>query len=142
MRRDPRNINEYRKASSDTFASVVRSFGELNRSLQGIAEEMTETSKNAVGRVIEIQAELAKKAYETYLSEVSKLGRMYLAGYGMFVAPAETLPSLGLTKEASAKVQRTAAHRVSTKRKTGNELSADPGRNDRMRRNRPQTPLS
>jgi hypothetical protein len=120
MRRDPRNINEYRKASSDTFASVVRSFGELNRSLQGIAEEMTETSKNAVGRVIEIQAELAKKAYETYLSEVSKLGRMYLAGYGMFVAPAETLPSLGLTKEASAKVQRTAAHRVSTKRKTGN----------------------
>jgi hypothetical protein len=119
MRRDPRNINEYRKASSDTFASVVRSFGELNRSLQGIAEEMTETSKNAVGRVIEIQAELAKKAYETYLSEVSKLGRMYLAG-SMFVAPAETLPSLGLTKEASAKVQRTAAHRVSTKRKTGN----------------------
>jgi hypothetical protein len=80
MRTDPRNINEYRKASSDTFASVVRSFGELNRSLQGIAEEMTETSKNAVGRVIEIQAELAKKAYETYLSEVSKLGRMYLAG--------------------------------------------------------------
>jgi hypothetical protein len=119
MRTDPRNINEYRKASSDTFASVVRSFGELNRSLQGIAEEMTETSKNAVGRVIEIQAELAKKAYETYLSEVSKLGRMYLAG-SMFVAPAETLPSLGLTKEASAKVQRTAAHRVSTKRKTGN----------------------
>jgi hypothetical protein len=39
MRRDPRNINEYRKASSDTFASVVRSFGELNRSLQGIAED-------------------------------------------------------------------------------------------------------
>jgi hypothetical protein len=62
MRRDPRNINEYRKASSDTFASVVRSFGELNGSLQGIAEEMTETSKKSVGRAIEIQAELAKKA--------------------------------------------------------------------------------
>jgi hypothetical protein len=73
---------------------------------------MTETSKKSVGRAIEIQAELAKKAYETYLSEVSKLGRIYLSGYGMFVAPAETLPSLGLTKEASAKVQRTAAHRV------------------------------
>jgi hypothetical protein len=119
MRRDPRNINQYRKASSDTFALVVRSFGELNRSLQGIAEEITETSKKSVGRAIEIQAQLAKKAYETYISEASKLGSMFLSGYGTFVTRAETLPSVGLIEETSTRLQRTAAHRLSTKRKTG-----------------------
>ena len=117
MRRDHRDINEYWKAGDDTVASVVRSFTELNRSLQGIAEEMTETSKKSVGRAIDIQAQLAKKSYETYLSEVSKLGRMFLSGYGMLVARPETLPNVGLTRE-SARVQRAAAHRVSIKRKT------------------------
>src|SRR5215468_8633020 len=117
MRRDHRDIDEYRKAGDDTVASVVRSFTELNRSLQGIAEEMTETSKKSVGRAIEIQAQLAKKSYETYLSEVSKLGRMFLSGYGTLVGKAKDLQSLGLTRE-SARVQRTAAHRMSAKRKT------------------------
>jgi vacuolar-type H+-ATPase subunit B/Vma2 len=87
---------------ANTFALVARSFGELNRSLQGIAEEIAETSKKSVGRAIEIQAQLAKKAYETYISEPLKLGKMFLSGYSMLV-----------------RTQRTAAHRVSTKRKTG-----------------------
>ena len=119
MRRDPRNIGEHREASnSNSLASVVRSFSELNSSLQGIAEQMTEASKKSVGRAIEIQAQLAKNTYETYLSEVSKLGRMFLSGYGTLAARAETFPSVGLTR-ASARVQRTAAHRVATKRRTG-----------------------
>jgi hypothetical protein len=117
MRRDPRNIGEYPNASYDTFASIVRSFGELNRSLQDIAEEMADTSKKSVGRAIEIQAQLAKEAYETYISEGLKLGRMFLSGYGMLVARAKEFPDL--TSEKSARTQRTAAHRVSTKRKTG-----------------------
>jgi hypothetical protein len=117
MRRDPGNIGGYRNVSNDTFALVVRSFGELNRSLQGIAEEMAETSKKSVGRAIEIQAQLAKKAYETYISEVLKLGRMFLSGYDMLVARAKEFPDL--TSEKFARTQRTAAHRVSTKRKTG-----------------------
>ena len=33
---------EYRKASQDSFASVVRSVGEIQRGFQGIAAEMTE----------------------------------------------------------------------------------------------------
>jgi hypothetical protein len=85
--------------------------------LQGIAEEMTETSKKSVGRAIDIQAQLAKKSYETYLSEVSRLGRMFLSGYGTLVGKAKDLQSVGLTRE-SARVQRTAAHRMSAKRKT------------------------
>jgi hypothetical protein len=118
MRRDPRNVDEYRKARDDTFASVIRSFNEMNRSFHGIAVEMTDTSKKSVGRAIEIQAQLAKKAYETYLSEVSKLCRMFLSGYGTLVARAETFPSVSLSRD-SATAQGTAPHRVSTKRKTG-----------------------
>ena len=38
-----------------------------------------------------------------------KLGRMFLSGYGTLLARAETLLSVGLTREA-ARVQRTAAH--------------------------------
>jgi len=36
---------EYRKASNDSFASVVRSVNETQRGFQGIASEMTEQSK-------------------------------------------------------------------------------------------------
>src|SRR5262245_56456762 len=90
----------------------MRSFNELNRSLQGIAEEMTEASKRSVGRAIEIQAQLAKKAYEAYISEVSKLGKMYL-GYGSLMARTENFPNVGLKSTTG---QRTAAHHG---RKTG-----------------------
>jgi hypothetical protein len=41
---------EYRKASRDSFAQVVRSVGEIHRGFQGIASEMTEQSKRSVGR--------------------------------------------------------------------------------------------
>src|SRR5262249_43135447 len=39
---------EYRKASQDSFASVIRSVGEIHRGFQGIASEMTEQSKRSV----------------------------------------------------------------------------------------------
>ncbi len=70
---------EYRKDSNDSFVSVVRSVGEINKSLLGIASEMTEHSKRSVGRAFEMQAQLAKKAYETYISEITKLGQMVFA---------------------------------------------------------------
>ena len=46
---------EYRKDSNDSFVSVVRSVGEINKSLLGIASEMTEHSKRSVGRAFEMQ---------------------------------------------------------------------------------------
>jgi hypothetical protein len=54
-----------RKASNDSFVSVVRWVGEINKSLLGIASEMTEQ------RAFEMQAQLAKKAYETDISEIT-----------------------------------------------------------------------
>ena len=64
--------DEYRKASQDSFASVVRSVGEIQRSFQGIASEMTEQSKRSLGQALELQARIAKKAYDTYVSELTK----------------------------------------------------------------------
>jgi hypothetical protein len=40
---------EYRKASQDSIASVIRSVGEIHRGFQGIASEMTEQSKEVSG---------------------------------------------------------------------------------------------
>jgi hypothetical protein len=115
MPREIKNIEDYRKASNESFASVMRSFSEVNRSL-------TEFSKASFSRVIEMQAQLAKKAYESYLSEASKLGQMFLAGYGRFGSRTEERPEVSVTDRSGSNksaTQRTAAHRVATERKTG-----------------------
>ena len=70
MRGDLKKIAQYRKPSGDAFASVVRSFGEANSRLQALAIEV-------VGRAVEIQTQFVGKAYDTYISEVSKLGRTF-----------------------------------------------------------------
>jgi hypothetical protein len=40
---------EYRKASQDSFASVIRSVGEIHRGFQGIASEMNRTIEEVSG---------------------------------------------------------------------------------------------
>jgi hypothetical protein len=110
--------DEYRKASQDSFASVVRSVGEIQRSFQGIASEMTEQSKRSVGQALELQARIAKKSYDTYVSELTKLGQMIFSGYQTFLTRAEEQSSnAGLVSRSGA--QRTAAHRMTSSRKTG-----------------------
>ena len=110
--------DEYRRASQDSFASVVRSVGEIQRGFQGIASEMTEQSKRSVGQTLELQTRIAKKAYDTYVSEIAKLGQMMFSGYQTFLTRAEEQSSnAGLAFRSGA--QRTAAHRVTSSRKTG-----------------------
>ena len=115
-RREIKNLDDYRKANNESFASVVRSLNDVN-------ESWTEFSKNSFSRAIEMQAQYAKKAYESYLSEVSNLGRLFLAGYGRFISQTDDVAHASLTNKKSggdeSKAQRTAAHRVATKRKTG-----------------------
>ena len=85
---------EYAKLGSDSFNAVVRSWGEVNKGFQAVAEEVTDYSKRAFEdatrtfeqlvrakspeQVIEIQSQYAKKAYDTYMAEMSKLGEMYV----------------------------------------------------------------
>ena len=118
MAKELKNIgDEYRKASQDSFASVVRSVGEIQRSFQGIASEMTEQSKRSLGQALD-QARIAKKAYDTYVSELTKLGQMIFSGYQTFLNRAEEqLPNVPEASRSGA--QRTAAHRVTSSRRTG-----------------------
>jgi phasin family protein len=95
MPEEKRKIGEeYQKLSSDGLDAAVHSFGEVNNGFQSIAAEVTDYSKKAfedsfraleqilgaksVGQAIEIQSQFAKKAYDTYIAEMSKLGEMYV----------------------------------------------------------------
>jgi phasin family protein len=86
---------EYQRLSKEGFAAATRSFGEMNKGFQTLAAEMTDYSKRtfddvfraweqllsakSVEQVIDIQSQYAKRAYDTHMSEMSKLGEMYVA---------------------------------------------------------------
>ena len=114
MRRDPKNSDDFRKSNMESLGAVYRSFNQLNQSL-------TKFSTNAFNRTIETQAELAKKAYESYISEASRLGQMFLTGSGRFVVPEEGALDVTTNFASSSKAapQRTAAQRMTNQRKSG-----------------------
>jgi len=136
MRKELKSIAEYRKPSNDAFASVARSFGEANNRLKSLAIE-------SVGRAVEIQSQFVGKAYDNYISEISKLGRMFFVGYRTFAARPQELPYANLNEKkaadrqqaplAEAKVnpdparRRTAAQSMTTKRKTGTVAKSQSG---------------
>ena len=86
---------EFQKLSKNNFDATVRSYSELNKGFQAIAAKMTDYSKQAfedatrafeqlagaksLEHVFEIQSQYAKKAYDSWVSEASKLGEMYVA---------------------------------------------------------------
>jgi len=84
---------EIQKVDKDGFDATVRSFGEMSNSFQAIPTEVADYSKKAdctrafeqligaksVEQAIEIQSQYAKKAYETYVAEMPKLGELYVA---------------------------------------------------------------
>ncbi len=89
-----KGFEEFQKVGKDGFDAYVRSFGEMNKGIQAIAAEMTDYSKKAfedstrvfeqlvgcksVEQAVEIQSQYAKKAYDTYMAEMSKIGEMYV----------------------------------------------------------------
>ena len=89
-----KGFEEFQKVSKDGFDAAVRSFGEMNKGFQAIAAEVTDYSKKAfedstrafeqltgaksIEQAVEIQSQYAKKAYDTYMAEMSKLGEMYV----------------------------------------------------------------
>jgi hypothetical protein len=80
--------------SKEGFEAALRSYGELNKGFQAITANMTDYSKRAfedatrafeqlagsksVEQAIQIQSQYAKKAYDTWLTEASKLSEMYV----------------------------------------------------------------
>ena len=89
-----KGFEEFQKVGKDGFDAYVRSFGEMNKGFQAIAAEFTDYSKKAFEdstkafeqlagcksfeQAIEIQSQFAKKAYDGYMAEMSKIGEMYV----------------------------------------------------------------
>lgn len=89
-----KGFEEFQKVGKDGFDATVRSFGEMNKGFQAIAAEVTDYSKKAfedstrafeqligaksIEQAVEIQSQYAKKAYDTYMAEMSKLSEMYV----------------------------------------------------------------
>jgi len=76
------------------FEAASRSFTEANKGFQAMADELTDFSKSRweavfqaweqllrvrhLGDMVEVQTRYAQWAYDAYMSEMSKLGEMYL----------------------------------------------------------------
>ncbi len=108
-----KGFEEFQKVGKDGFDATVRSFGEVNKGFQAIAAEITDYSKKAfedstrafeqligaksIEQAIEIQSQYAKKAYDAYVAEMSKLGEMYVGLAKDAYKPVET----AFTKKAA-----------------------------------------
>jgi hypothetical protein len=96
---------EFQDAAQGGFEAASGSFSEINRGFQAIAAEMTDFSKKRLEDVIhaweqllrarsfpdvvEVQTRYAQRAYDDYMSEMSKLGEMYLDTTRSAVKPIE-----------------------------------------------------
>jgi hypothetical protein len=85
---------QFQNVGKEGFETFVRSFGEANKGFQAIAAEVTDYSKTAfedasrafqqlasaksAEQAFEIQSQYAKKAYDTYVAQASKLGEMWV----------------------------------------------------------------
>jgi len=85
---------EFQRAAESGFEAAGRSFSEVNKGLQAFAAEMTDYSKRSLedvfraweqllgarsfGEVVDIQTRYAQKAYDAYMSQMSKIGELSL----------------------------------------------------------------
>src|SRR3954463_327487 len=88
-----KNIEDVQKMGKDNMEAAMTSFGAVSKSLQAIAVEMTDYSKKSfeqtaaaaeklvgaksVDKALEVQADYAKRAYESFVSQAAKLGELY-----------------------------------------------------------------
>jgi hypothetical protein len=88
-----KTAEEFQKAGKNNYEAMVRSYGELNKGFQAIAARWVEFSKRSfedasrtweqllgtksVEHAMEIQTNYAKRAYENWMSELSKIGELY-----------------------------------------------------------------
>ena len=88
-----KNFDDIQKLSQTNLDVALRLFGEWNKGWQAIAAEMSAYTKRSfeegtatfekligaksVEQAVEIQANYAKRAYDEYMHQVSKIGGMY-----------------------------------------------------------------
>ena len=87
------SFQDFQKVSKVEMNGYLQMMGEWNKSWQTIATEMTDYSKRSfedgtatfqklvsardMQQVMEIQTSYAKRAYEDYMRQMSKIGAMY-----------------------------------------------------------------
>src|SRR6187200_1519482 len=85
---------EFQRASKDGFEASVRSLGEVSKGFQAIAATVVDYSKKSFEdgtrafeqlmgaksfeQVWEIKSQYAKKAFDAYVAQASKVGEMYV----------------------------------------------------------------
>ena len=88
-----KNIDELQQFGKDNMDTAMKSFGALSKSWQAIAVEVADYSKKSfeqstaaaerllgaksLEKAIELQSDYAKSAYESFVSEATKLGELY-----------------------------------------------------------------
>jgi phasin family protein len=107
-------VEELQKFNKDGLDTAMKSFGTLSKGVQAIAVEMADYSKKSyedgsaaleklmgvksLDKALEVQTEYMKSAYEGMVSEMSKLGEMYVD-----LAKDAYKPFEGIIAKASAK---------------------------------------
>lgn len=89
------NFQDFQKLGQNNMDTAMRMFGDWNKGWQAIAAEMTDYSKRAfedgtatfekliaaksLEQAFEIQTSYAKRAYDDYMHQMTKIGGMYSA---------------------------------------------------------------
>jgi hypothetical protein len=108
-----KNFEDLQQVGKENVDMALKTMGALSKGTQAIAVEVADYSKKAfedgtrafeqligaksVEQAVEIQSQYAKRAYDTYISEVSKLGEMYAGLARDAYKPVET----ALTKKVA-----------------------------------------
>jgi hypothetical protein len=88
-----KNIDDVQKLGKDNMDAAMNSLGAVSKSFQAIAVELADYSKKAfeqgtaaaeklagaksLEKVIEVQTDYVKGAYEGFVSQAAKLGELY-----------------------------------------------------------------
>lgn len=102
-----KNFDDIQKLSQTNVDTAMKMFGEWNKNWQAIAAEMSDYTKRSfeegtatfekliaaksLEQALEIQTSFAKRAYEDYMQQMSKLGGMYTSMAKEAVKPATSL---------------------------------------------------
>ena len=87
------NVEDFQKIAKENAENAQKAFGTISKGLQTIATEITDYSKKSfeegsaaleqlagaksLDKVVEIQSDYAKKAYESLVAQSTKVGELY-----------------------------------------------------------------
>jgi phasin family protein len=113
-----KNFDEFQSVGKEQFDAAVASATALTKGLQSIATEMADYSKKSfedgsavmekamaaksLDKAMDIQTTYAKSAYESYVSQLNKIGELYMDAAKEAYKPFES-QFAGFTAKASAK---------------------------------------